>query len=70
MEQVKLITGHTIRGLEIKINEFMATLDEHTDIIDVRIDSEYKDHLLTTIRYTVYKHEHKDPTQALMDSLK
>lgn len=68
MEQIKLITEHTIKGLEKKINEFMATLDEHTDIIDVYIDSEYKDevfvvlkdHLLATIRYTIHKEEHHE----------
>ena len=75
MEQIKLITSHTINDLEKKINEFMASLDDNTDILDVNIDSDYheepfivlRDHLLATIRYQVYKENTK--SSALDDLL-
>ena len=77
MEQIKLITDHTLEGLEFQINEFMSTLDEHTDIIDVEIDPEYIDHpfkvfrdrLLAIIRYRIYKEQVDGvATQSVLDN--
>lgn len=64
MEQIKLIATDCLGVLEIKINAFLATLDDSTDIVDISIDSKYTDpeglkifadKLLATIRYVTYK---------------
>jgi len=59
MEQIKLITDCTIEGLEKKINKFMGTLDEHTDIVYVYIDSYIDSDIMAAIytdeTFKIYK---------------
>lgn len=84
MEQVKLFESTSLNDLEGIINRFMSDLNEHVDIVDVRIDTHSNDtnnmtvfnvpKLICTIRFATYNMEDQapvdsDPTADLVNAM-
>lgn len=72
MEQVKLIESNNLNLLEGFINSFLSKLDEHTDVIDIRIDAHPVQgstvftltNFICTIRFATYTIDETEPVES------